>query len=167
MNDTDSVTGGGARPMTVGELSRRTGVPIKALREYADTGLVYTTGRTATGYRQFDQTALWCVHWIATLRGLGLTLSQIRELATTHTCHPDWPIGPELARYLRAARDRTQSRITELQQTLHRIDAFETRYQVGLSGHGELDGHVIDHHAGTGGVDPPPGDRPYGQGNGR
>lgn len=31
--------------MTVGELSRRTGVPIKTLRTYADTGLVHTVGR--------------------------------------------------------------------------------------------------------------------------
>lgn len=30
--------------MTVGELSRRTDVPIKALREYADWGLIYTVG---------------------------------------------------------------------------------------------------------------------------
>jgi hypothetical protein len=32
--------------MTVGALSRRTGVPVKALREYEDTGLIYSCGRS-------------------------------------------------------------------------------------------------------------------------
>lgn len=44
--------------MTVGELSRRTGVTVKALRRYEGMGLIYTLGRSATGYRLFDQTAL-------------------------------------------------------------------------------------------------------------
>lgn len=35
-------------PMTVGELSRRTGVPIKTLRQYTDWGLIYTIGRSPT-----------------------------------------------------------------------------------------------------------------------
>ena len=35
-----------ARFMTVGQLSRRTGVPIKALREYEGMGLLYTVGRS-------------------------------------------------------------------------------------------------------------------------
>lgn len=36
--------------MTVGELSRRTGVQVKASREYADWGLIYTVGRSQAGY---------------------------------------------------------------------------------------------------------------------
>lgn len=44
--------------MTVGELSRRTDVPIKALREYTDGGLIYTVGRSATNYRLFGNDAL-------------------------------------------------------------------------------------------------------------
>jgi DNA-binding transcriptional MerR regulator len=31
-----------SRLTTVGELSRRTGVPIKALREYTASGVIYT-----------------------------------------------------------------------------------------------------------------------------
>jgi len=33
--------------MTVGGLSRCTGVPVKTLREYEDMGLIYTVGRKA------------------------------------------------------------------------------------------------------------------------
>lgn len=32
--------------MTTGELSRRTGLPVKAVREYTDAGLIYSVGRT-------------------------------------------------------------------------------------------------------------------------
>ncbi|GAA3137054.1 hypothetical protein JOF29_000040 [Kribbella aluminosa] len=47
-----------ARPMTVGELSRRTAVPVKTLREYTDLGLIYTIGRSPANYRLFDADAL-------------------------------------------------------------------------------------------------------------
>jgi MerR family regulatory protein len=41
----------GRMVMTIGNLSRRTGVPVKALRQYEDMGLVYTAGRSAGNYR--------------------------------------------------------------------------------------------------------------------
>jgi DNA-binding transcriptional MerR regulator len=57
------------KPLTIGQLSRRTGVPIKALREYEQLGLLYTRGRSESNYRLFDEDALWwcklfvhCIH---------------------------------------------------------------------------------------------------------
>ncbi|WP_234353228.1 MerR family transcriptional regulator [Streptomyces ardesiacus] len=66
--------------MTVGELSRLTGVPVKTLREYTDLGLIYTLGRSPANYRLYNGDALWCVRFIGELRGLGLTVAEIREL---------------------------------------------------------------------------------------
>lgn len=43
--------------MTIGGLSRQTGVPVKTLREYEDLGLIYTVGRSAGNYRLFDAEA--------------------------------------------------------------------------------------------------------------
>jgi hypothetical protein len=60
--------------MTIGTLARRTGVPVKTLREYEDLGFIYTVGRRAGNYRLFGDEALWCVGVVGTLRGLGLTL---------------------------------------------------------------------------------------------
>jgi MerR family copper efflux transcriptional regulator len=37
--------------MTVGALSRRTGMPARALRAWTDMGLVYSAGRSPAGYR--------------------------------------------------------------------------------------------------------------------
>jgi len=70
--------------MTVGELSRQTRVPIKALRAYTDWGLINTLGRSGANYRLYDDEALRCVQIITEMRGLGLTLAEIRSLAHAH-----------------------------------------------------------------------------------
>jgi DNA-binding transcriptional MerR regulator len=50
--------------MTIGQLSQRTGVPIKALREYERLGFLYTLGRSESNYRLFGDDTLWCVHLV-------------------------------------------------------------------------------------------------------
>lgn len=118
-----------AELMTVGELARRTGVPVKNLRAYTDIGLIYTVGRSPSNYRLFDTDALWCVRWIRELRGLGLTIAEIRELSDAHGDRP----GPQLAERLQVSRQRLSVRIADLQQTLRRIDAFETAHREELT----------------------------------
>lgn len=129
-----TITRNGSRLMTVGDLSRRTGVPIKNLREYTDTGLIYTVGRSSSNYRLYDADALWCVRWIGTLRGLGLTVAEIRDLTAAHARRS---FGPQLAERLRASRQRQQARIAELEATLQRIDEFEAVYHADLAGEGD------------------------------
>lgn len=108
--------------MTVGELSRRTGTPARALRAWTDTGLVYSAGRSPAGYRLYDESALWCVAVIGELRGLGLTLAEIRALADVYLGQPGEPVGPHLAALLRRARDRADTRIAALRELRERID---------------------------------------------
>ena len=45
--------------MTVGELSRYTGVPPKALRAYTDWGLIDTAGRSPAGYLTGARRVRW------------------------------------------------------------------------------------------------------------
>jgi MerR family transcriptional regulator, copper efflux regulator len=121
--------------MTVGELSRRTGVPVKALREYTDWGLINTLGRSPANYRLFDSDALACVRWIRTMRGLGLTLAEIRDIVgglADGSCEQQ--LGPRLAERLHAARARLDDRIAELQRVRRRIDEFESTHRDTLSG---------------------------------
>lgn len=120
--------------MTVGDLSRRTGVPIKNLREYTDTGLIYTVGRSPSNYRLYNADALWCVRWIGTLRGLGLTVAEIRDLTASHARRS---FGPHLAERLDASRRRLHARIAQLEATVRRIDEFEAAYHADLAGEGE------------------------------
>jgi DNA-binding transcriptional MerR regulator len=41
--------------MTVGQLARRTGLSIKAIRRYEGLGLIYSAGRSDANYRLFDE----------------------------------------------------------------------------------------------------------------
>jgi DNA-binding transcriptional MerR regulator len=126
-------------PMMIGELARRSGTSVKALRRYEGMGLIYTVGRSPAGYRRFDEDALWCVQVIGNLRGLGLTVAEIRELAGVYLNRPDQPIGPHLAERLRGARARLDARIVELQQIRRRLDAFEAAHRADLGCHGGAD----------------------------
>jgi MerR family copper efflux transcriptional regulator len=127
--------------MTIGVLARRTGVPVKMLREYEDLGLIYTVGRSAGDYRLFGEEALWCVAVVGTLRGLGLTLSEIRELTAVYLGRPDETIGPRLAQTLQAVRARTKVRIAELQALLSRIGEYEVEHADELSGRADVRAH--------------------------
>jgi DNA-binding transcriptional MerR regulator len=79
--------------MTIGTLSRRSGVPVKTLRSYEDAGLIYTMGRSAGNYRLFDEEALWCVAVVSSLRSLGLTMAEIEDLTSRYLTHTGEPIG--------------------------------------------------------------------------
>ncbi|MFI0486751.1 MerR family transcriptional regulator [Actinomadura sp. 9N215] len=131
-----AVDASSARPMTVGELSRRTGVPVKTLREYTDLGLIYSLGRSPAGYRLFDTDALWCVRFIGELRGLGLTVAEIVQLATTADAAAGGngePIGSHLAELLQRSRRRLEQRIAEQQRMLRRIAEFEAAHHTDLN----------------------------------
>ncbi|WAX59173.1 MerR family transcriptional regulator [Jatrophihabitans cynanchi] len=125
---------GVTRTMTVGELSRRTGVSNKALRDYTDWGLINTLGRSGANYRLYDEQALHCVHLIAEMRGLGLTLAEIRALARSYPDENGQFVGPRLAQRLRTARARVEAQIACLEQTRSRIDAFESTHRALLGG---------------------------------
>ncbi len=133
--------------MTIGALSRRTGVPVKTLREYEDRGLIYTVGRSAGNYRLFDEEALWCVGVIATLRGLGMTLAEIGDLAASYLQRSHEPIGPRLAEVLDAVRVRTENRIAELGEVLRRIDGYRSQFADQLAGRADF--RASDPHFGA------------------
>jgi MerR family transcriptional regulator, copper efflux regulator len=120
--------------MTIGTLSRRTGVPVKALRAYEDMGLLYTVGRSPGNYRLFDDEALWCVAVVSGLRRLGLTLEEIRGVAVDYLRKTDEPVGPRLAGVLKNVRARTERQIVELRERLQLIDDFERAAAAELAG---------------------------------
>jgi MerR family transcriptional regulator, copper efflux regulator len=127
--------------MTIGALARRSGVPVKTLREYEDLGFIYTAGRSPGNYRLFAEEALWCVAVVGSLRELGLTLAEIRELTSIYLGRSEEPIGPRLARTLRAVRARTEVRIAELKALLCRITEYETAHADELSGRADFRAH--------------------------
>jgi MerR family copper efflux transcriptional regulator len=120
--------------MTVGDLSRRTGLSIKAIRQYEALGLLYSAGRSEGGYRLFDESALWCAQVITTLRSLGLTIREIERLGRGYLGDPDQPLGPRLAALLDGAEQRIDQRIAELEAVRDRIRDYRSEHAVALGG---------------------------------
>jgi DNA-binding transcriptional MerR regulator len=130
--------------MTIGELSRRTATPVKALRRYEQLGLIYTVGRSPANYRLFDESALWCTRVIHNLRALGLTMAEICELAGVYLERPELPIGPYLARRLVAVRARIDARMGELLDLRQRIEDFQASHAAQLGGQADADFRADD-----------------------
>jgi len=68
--------------MRIGELSARSGIPIETIRYYERIGLLPPPNRTASGYRQYDETALKQLRFIKRAQELGFTLREIKDLLT-------------------------------------------------------------------------------------
>jgi MerR family copper efflux transcriptional regulator len=120
--------------MTIGELSRRTGLSIKAIRDYEARGLIYSAGRSEGNYRLFDESALWCAQVIVRLRSLGLTIREIESLAAVYLNRPDEPIGPRLGELLAGVEERIDERIAELQEIRERIRRYRSEHAGALAG---------------------------------
>jgi DNA-binding transcriptional MerR regulator len=115
-----------AHAMTIGQLSQRTGVSIKVLRDYGDRGFLCTLGRSESNYRLFDERTLQCVSLVQDLRSLGLTLKEIAALLARIEEHPDEPIRPLLEASLMQVAARIETQIAALEALRHRILAFQT-----------------------------------------
>jgi MerR family transcriptional regulator, copper efflux regulator len=123
--------------MTVGELAQRTGMSRKAIRELEDLGLIYSAGRSEANYRLFDDSALWCVTTIQSLRSLGLTLKEIQRLSAVHLEQPEEPLGPHLCELVEQAEQRIEQRLAELQAVKRRIAEFKEEHRDVLAGERE------------------------------
>ncbi|GAB2976197.1 MerR family transcriptional regulator [Streptomyces pseudoechinosporeus] len=74
---------------TIGALARRTGLTVKTIRFYSDTGLVPSTDRSPAGYRLYDIHALARLDLVRTLRDLGLDLAVIRQVLDREISVPE------------------------------------------------------------------------------
>lgn len=68
--------------LKVGELARKTGKTVRALRLYEEMGLLQPM-RSDGGFRLFGPDQLARVYWIAKLQDMGFSLAQIQSLLAT------------------------------------------------------------------------------------
>jgi DNA-binding transcriptional MerR regulator len=64
-------------PMTVGKLSKATGVSIRALHHYDEIGLLTPAARSEGGYRLYGNRDIERLQQIQSLQALGLSLDQV------------------------------------------------------------------------------------------
>jgi DNA-binding transcriptional MerR regulator len=75
--------------LAIGELSRRSGVPVKTVRFYSDEGLLPPAERSQSGYRLYQDEALVRLDLIRTLREAGLGLDSIKKVLRRETSLAD------------------------------------------------------------------------------
>ncbi|MDP9795461.1 DNA-binding transcriptional MerR regulator [Catenuloplanes nepalensis] len=69
----------------IGDVARRTGLSVSAIRYYADAGIIAPSGHTGAGYRLYDVRAIASLELVRTLRDLGAGLDDIRRLLDGET----------------------------------------------------------------------------------
>lgn len=105
----------------VGDLARRTGKSIRALRLYEELGLL-KPARSSGNFRLYGVDQVARVYWISKLQDMGFTLAQIQGLITTVESSATAPEAMTSLRELfraRLAETRTQvERLLQLERDL-------------------------------------------------
>jgi len=102
--------------ISIGALARLTGLPVRTLRFYSDSGLLAPAGRSEAGYRLYDAGATARAQLVRTLRELGVDLPTIKRVLDRDVSLPG------VAAAHAAALD-AQIRVLRLQRTVLRVAA--------------------------------------------
>ena len=118
--------------MTVHEVSKISGVSIRALHHYDNIGLLPATGMTEAGYRLYDDTALERLQIILLFKELEFPLKDIRQIIDS----PDFERSKALEQQIRLLELRKEhlQNLIELARGIKMIgvknmsfEAFDTR----------------------------------------
>jgi DNA-binding transcriptional MerR regulator len=118
MHDTTGTDG-----LTVGQVSARLDVTVRALHHWDEIGLARPSLRTAAGYRLYTAGDLERLHRIVVYRELGLGLDRIRDVLDETADVPG---------ALRAQRTRVTERIDRLRQLTTGLDRMIDAHEHGL-----------------------------------
>lgn len=106
--------------LTIGAVSRRSGISVRMLRHYDETGLL-RPGRSGNGYRRYGPDALERLQAIVALRQLGFGLPVIGELLDGQQVAPAEALAWRLQRLDEEIARRERLRAT-LRGLLARLD---------------------------------------------
>lgn len=108
--------------MRIGELARRTGVSVRALRYYEEQGLL-VPARAANGYREYPEAAADVVSCIQLLYAAGLSSAKVGQVLPA-ACREATGVvvSGELTGELQAVRARLVDEIEERRASLRLLD---------------------------------------------
>ena len=138
--------------LPIGELARRTGVAITALRYYDELGLVRPEAR-ASGQRRYAESAVRDVGVVLFLRDVGFSLAEIAELGAVRSGSDEWAAlverkVAELAeqeRSLRVARTALEHARDCPAEDPRRCPRFWAIVDARLAGASVEDSHAVVH----------------------
>jgi MerR family redox-sensitive transcriptional activator SoxR len=100
--------------LTIGEVSRRSGVAASALRFYEERGLI-TSGRAGSGHRLYARPVLRRIAFIVFAQRVGLTLDEI-GVELGRLPHDAVPTSADWSLLTSTWRSRIDERIAELER---------------------------------------------------
>ncbi len=106
--------------LTIGELARRTGLSVSAIRFYEDKGLVSAL-RTGGNQRRFLRADIRRLSFVLIAQRLGLSLGEIAE-AMADLPHGRAPDTRDWARISGAIRSRIDAQIARLEKVREDLD---------------------------------------------
>ncbi|MBL4725760.1 MAG: helix-turn-helix domain-containing protein [Rhizobiaceae bacterium] len=118
--------------LSIGELSKRTGVKIPTIRYYEQMGLIDAPERSSGNQRRYTRQGLERLSFIRHGRELGLTIEDIRELVRLSS-HPELPCDDAhhiAARHLVSVQARI-AKLKRLEKELKRISRLSDSGHVG------------------------------------
>lgn len=117
--------------ITIGELSRRTGVKVPTIRYYEQIGLMPAPARTEGKQRRYDSAELTRLNFIRHARELGFEVDAIRELLAL-SAQPD--------RSCAEVDQITRRHLVEVDRRIEQLQALrlELRRMVGECAHGQI-----------------------------
>ncbi|WP_127529614.1 MerR family transcriptional regulator [Paenibacillus kobensis] len=72
----------------VGDLAKLTGLTVRTLRFYDQIGLFSPSGQTESGHRLYNESDLSRLHQIVSLKELGLSLEEVRDVLSGGAVSP-------------------------------------------------------------------------------
>jgi len=146
----------GRRMLKIGEVSKRSGVGVEALRFYEKSGLLDRPSRTYSGYRVYGAEVLERLAFIKQAQALGFSLDEIRRIVEDAR-RGESPCDE--------VREIVRRRLTELDERLRELHRYRDELQHTLAewdevgrapGHicglieGSEVGHAHHHHKAEG-----------------
>ena len=119
--------------MKIGELAKRTDVPIDTVRYSEREGLIPPPIRRASGYRDYVDADVDRLRFMRRAKGLGFTLHEIRELLSLTAMS-----GDDMA----ALHALTQAKLRDVEERIHSLTRIRAALQslvTACPGHGALD----------------------------
>jgi MerR family copper efflux transcriptional regulator len=116
--------------LTIGQVSRRTGVPSKAIRFYESQGVIAKPARAEAGYRLYTPTDVRWLRLARRARLLGLALSEVKllvEQAFTSECSE---FAEQALVVIATQREQIRRQIAELEALESELDDLERHVQL-------------------------------------